>query len=64
MASHAADMADMTASVKALQEAVSKYHASLFKKVSEVSAASATASAKARAAAASAAAATGAGETG
>jgi hypothetical protein len=55
VAQHNADMADMSASVKALQEAVAKYHAGLFKKVGEVSAATATA-AKARAAAAAAAA--------
>lgn len=62
VASHAADMADMTSSVKALQEAVAKYHASLFKKVNEVAAAGAGASAKARAAAAASALASG--ETG
>jgi hypothetical protein len=47
-------MADMTASVKSLQEAVTKYHASLFKKVAEVAAAGTSAAARARAAAASA----------
>ena len=54
VAQHTADMADMTASVKSLQEAVTKYHASLFKKVAEVAAAGTSAAARARAAAASA----------
>lgn len=50
MAQHVADMADITASVKALQEAVGKYHSTMFKKVAEVAAASSSAASKARAA--------------
>lgn len=57
MANHARDMAEMTDTIKRLQEAVGKYHAGLFRKVSEVAASGSSAAVKARAAAASVAAA-------